>query len=107
LPFVIPVARGSKHVLADALATGGIFQALNQLRGATIVHPGRNEGGEIVVPGRVRVAISGNIHARSARAVDLGDQFGHSSPVALAGDFEMPDLDWNVSFAADAESFID
>ena len=42
----------------------------------------------------------------TARAIDLGDDIGHMSPVVLAGDFYVPDLDRNMSFPPDTQSFI-
>ena len=107
LPFVVPVVGWSQHVFADALARGRIFQALDQFCVAAIVGPRRNEGGEIVVPGGVGVGIGGDVGAGGAGRVDFGDDFRHASPVVLAGDFDVPDLDGNVGFAADAQRFID
>jgi len=37
----------------------------------------------------------------------LGDNFGHASPVIFPGDFDVPDLHGDVSFASDAQSFVD
>jgi len=40
--------EGVSNVFADALAGGGIFEALDEFCGSTIVCPLRNESGEIV-----------------------------------------------------------
>jgi hypothetical protein len=61
----------------------------------------------IVEPGGVGVGIGGDIGAGGARGVDLGDDFRHASPVVFAGDFDVPDFDGDVGFAADAQGFID
>ena len=44
----------------------------------------------------------------AARAcVDAGDDLGHLAPVGFAGGFEVPDLDGDVGFAADARGLVD
>ena len=85
----------------------GIFQALDEFGGAAIVRPRRDERGEIVVPGGVGVGVGGDVGAGGAGGVDLGNDFGHASPVVFARDFDVPDLDGNVRFAADAQGFVD
>ena len=107
LPFVVPIFGRSEHVFADALTGRGIFQALDQFCVAAIVRPWRNEGGEIVVPGGVGVGVGADIGSGGAGGVDLGDDFGHASPVIFAGDLDVPDFDGDVSLAADAKSFVD
>ena len=98
---------GREHVFADSFAHGRVFQALDHFCVAAIVSPGWNEGGESVEPGRVGVGIGGDVGAGSAGGVDLGDNFGHASPVVFAGGLKVPDLDGNVGFAADAQGFVD
>ena len=107
LPFVVPVFGWSEHVFANAGAGGGIFQALDEFCVAAIVRPGRDEGGEFVVPGGVGVGVGGDVGAGGAGGVDFGDDFGHASPVGFAGDFDVPDFHRDVAFAADAQGFVD
>ena len=60
-----------------------------------------------VEPCGVGVSIGGDVGAGGARGVDLGDDFGHASPVIFSGDFDVPDFHGNVGFAADAQGFVD
>ena len=85
----------------------GSLQTLDQLGGAAIVRPGRNEGGEIVEPGGVGVGVGSDVGSGGAGGVDFGDDFRHASPVVFAGDLDVPDLDGDVGFAADAQGFVD
>src|SRR6266481_6348265 len=106
LPFVVPLVRSREHVLANAFAHCRILQALDELGVATVVGPRRYESGEVVEPCRIGVSIRGDVEARSARGIDLGDGFRHASPAGFAANFEMPDFYWDVSFATDAQRFV-
>jgi len=48
LPFVFPIIGWREHVLADALARGEIFQALEEFGSSAVMGPGRNKGGEAI-----------------------------------------------------------
>ena len=95
------------HVFADTSARGGIFQALDQLRVATVVSPGRNECREAVVPGGIRVGVGADFDAGPARLIDMRDDFRHASPVPDTRSFEMPDFDRDVSLTADPDCFVE
>ena len=71
------------------------------------MRPGRYECREVVEPGGVGISVRGDIHAGIARCIDFGDDFGHASPVVLARNFEMPYLNRDAGFAADAQGFVD
>ena len=68
--------------------------------------PRRNEGGEIVVPGRIGIGVGADVGARRACGIDLCYNFWHASPIILARDFDVPNLYWNVSFAANPQRFV-
>ena len=74
---------------------------------AAVVRPGRNEGREAVEPGRIRVGIGADFDAGPAGLVDMRDDLRHAPPVLTARGLEMPDFDRDVSFAADADGFVE
>ena len=57
-----------------------------------------------VEPRRVGVGVGGDVDARRARLFDLGDDLRHASPVGFAGGLQVPDLDREMGFAADADA---
>src|SRR6267378_7493345 len=71
------------------------------------MRPRWNESGHAVEPGCVGIRIGRNVRALRARLINFFYDLGHASPVMLARNFDVPDLNWNVSFAADAKGLVD
>ncbi len=84
-----------------------VFETFDHLRRAAVVRPRRKERGETIAPGGVGVGVGGDVGPGGARGVDFRDDLGHASPVAFAGDLNVPDFDGNARFAADAQGLID
>ena len=112
LPLVIPGLSGGvfarrEHVLADAGAGSGVFQAFHEFGIAAVVRPRRYKGGKGVEPGGVGVGVGADVNARGAGLLNAGHNLRHAAPVRLARGLEVPDFDRNVSFASDARRLID
>ena len=106
VPLVVPAFAGRLHIFANAGANCGVFEPLNEFGVAAVVRPWRNERREAVEPSGIGVGVGADVDASAARPVDLRDDLRHAPPIGLPADFEMPDLDWHVRFAADADGFV-
>ena len=84
---------GGQHIFTNVRARGGIFQALDELRVAAVVRPGRNKGRKTVEPGWIRIGIGADFDAGPSRCVDVRDNLRHAPPVGVSGRFQVPDLD--------------
>ena len=100
------VARRGE-LLLDARAHAGILEPLDELGLAAVVRPRRNEGRQLVEPGGIGVGVGGDIDARGAGALDARDDLGHQAEILDAARLQMPDLDGDVRFAADADGLLD
>ena len=68
--------------------------------------PWRDKCRKGIEPGRISIGVGSDVHTRSACSLNLGDHIAHVSPVVLAGDLQVPDLNRDARFAPDANGFV-
>src|SRR5262249_26580773 len=94
------------HIFPNPRPGSRILEPVDHLLVPTIMGPGWNKRREVVEPCRISIDVGGDVDAGVSGLLDVGDYFRHPAPVGFACRLQVPDLDGDAGFAANANRLV-
>jgi len=104
---VVPARQPFANVAFQAWPLRRILQPGKQFGAPSLVRPGRDDAGQIVVTPRVGIHIGLQVHAAPARVFDEGHEFLHPTPILLVRDLQVDDIDGHFGSFGDLDGLSD